>query len=138
MLLDLSNIQTDTYSTLPEGKYVCSVTNVEIKDTKTGSGQYLKTELTVIDGEAKGRKIFTQFNIKNTNQDAVAIGLKQLKTMLTNANYTNVERPNISEITGLTVGVKTRIKHDDTYGDKAEVAYFFNAKNTHQSQGIPF
>ena len=126
MLLDLTNVKAEEFSIVPVGEYVCNITAAEVKETKTGSGQYIKTEFTVVDGEQKGRKIFSQFNIKNQNPEAVAIGLKQLKTMLVKANHPNPEKVKLDEITGLTVGVKTKITKSDEYGDKAEVHYFFS------------
>jgi hypothetical protein len=129
MLLDLSNVKVeDGFDVLPEGKYVCSITNVEVKDTKAGTGQYVKTELTVVDGEAKGRKIFSQFNIKNPNMEAVAIGMKQLKQMLSNSTYPNPEKVDLTKLTGTVVGVKTKITKSTDFGDKAEVHYFFTPK----------
>ena len=126
-MLDLSNAKSNTNEVLPAGKYVCNVTNAELKDTKNGTGQYIKAELTIIDSANKGRKVWTNFNVKNSNAQAVEIGLGQLKSLLENAGYANPNKlESVTDLCGLTVGVKTKIKSDE-YGEKAEVGYFFKA-----------
>lgn len=140
MSFDLSGVKAQGNETLPAGKYVCNVTNAELKDTKDGTGEYIRAELTVAEGEAKNRKIFTNFNTKNKNQQAVTIGLGQLKSLLESAKYPTPDKlESVSALCGLTVGVKTKIKTDE-YGEKAEVSYFYDAKKGAQApqENIPF
>lgn len=135
MQFDLSNVKESSFDTLPEGKYVANVTNAEMKETKDGTGQYIRIELTVAQGEAKGRKLFTNFNVKNKNAQAVEIGLQHLKSMLVAANFPTPDKLNsIADLNGITVGVKTRIKKDEQYGDKAEVHYFIGADKAAPTQ----
>jgi hypothetical protein len=135
-MFDLSNTKAQTgFDILPAGKYVCNVTNAELADTKSG-GKMIKAELTVAVGEAKGRKIFTNFNVVNANPKATEIGLGQLKSLLVNSGYKNPDKlESVTALCGLTVGVKTKIRSDETYGDKAEVHYYFDAKET-KAQGL--
>ncbi len=131
MLLDLSNTEVTNYAPLPDAKYVCNVTEAEIKDTKSGTGQYISATLTIAEGEFEGRKIFTNFNVKNENPKAVEIGLSQLKSLLIESGYKD---PNtlgsVTDICGLRVGVKTKTKEDPAYGPKTEVSFYFNPKAT--------
>lgn len=138
-MFDLSNVKAQGNETLPAGKYVCNVTNAEMKDTKDGSGAYIRAELTVADGEAKNRKIFTNFNVRNKNEQAVSIGLGQLKSLLVAANHPNPDKlGSVTELCGLTVGVKTKIKTDE-YGEKAEVSYYYPlGKDLPQKEALPF
>ena len=142
MLIDLSNVTVDEFDVIPVGDYLCNVTAAEVRDTKNGSGQYIRTELTIADGSAKGRKIFTQFNIKNQNPQAVAIGLQQLKQLLLNANHPSPDKVTVQDIPGLTVGVRTKVTKSEEYGDKAEVHYFFNPKKVSRpnplTEQVPF
>jgi len=142
-MFDLSNVSEQKNETLPAGKYLCSVTEAEMKDTKDGTGAYIRAELTVMEGDAKNRKVFTNFNVKNKNPKAVEIGLSQLKSLLVNAGYPNPNKlDSVSDICGLTVGVKTKIKADPEYGDKAEVSYYLDPKTMapekDSSENIPF
>ena len=138
-MFDLSNVKAQGNETLPAGKYVCNVTNAEMKDTKDGSGAYIRAELTVADGEAKNRKLWCNFNVRNKNEKATAIGLSQLKALLVAANHPNPDKlGSVTELCGLTVGVKTKIKTDE-YGEKAEVSYYYSlGKEAQGSQEIPF
>lgn len=141
MLVDLSEVKESEFSPLPEGKYLCNITNAEVKETKMAGGKYIKAEFTISNGDMKGRKIWGQFNIANANPKAVEIGLQQLKSMLVSANYPDPNKlKSIQELCGLTVGVKTKIKKDDQYGDKAEVHFFFTPKSSdlETDQVIPF
>lgn len=132
-MINLTGVKTNNFGPLEDGKYICSVTDVEVKDTKDGSGQYIAATLTVAEGDNKGRKIFTNFNIKNKSEKAVEIGLGQLKSLLEQAKYKgDMEKFTPSNLNGLLVGVKTKTKNDPAYGDKVEVSYYFEAS---QSQG---
>lgn len=56
---------------LPVGKYIAAITASELKPTNDGTGKYLNLEFTVIDGEHKGRKLWTNLNLVNNNPDTV-------------------------------------------------------------------
>ncbi|MBN1555151.1 MAG: DUF669 domain-containing protein, partial [Phycisphaerae bacterium] len=42
---------------IPAGKYLAAITASEMKAIKSGSGNYLELEFTVLEGEFKGRKV---------------------------------------------------------------------------------
>jgi hypothetical protein len=138
-MFDLSNVKAQGNDTLPAGKYVCNVTNTEMKDTKDGTGAYIRTELTVAEGDAKGRKVWFNINVRNKNPQATEIGMSQLKSLLVCAGYPTPDKlSGIGELNGLTVGVKTKVKTDE-YGEKAEVSYFYEPKKeAQQTETIPF
>ena len=125
MSFDLSNVKAQGNETLAAGKYTVNVTNAELKDTKSGNGKYIKIELTVKDGDFTGRKIWSQINVVNANPKAEEIGRSQLKALLVSANHPNPDKlGSVTDLCGLTVGVKTKIKTDE-YGEKAEVSYYY-------------
>ena len=64
---------------IPSGDYAIQCVGIELKATKDGYGQYLSTQFEVLAGERKGKRIFTNFNIKNRNQQAVDIALRSVK-----------------------------------------------------------
>ena len=69
------------FEPIPAGEYVVQVTDSDIKDTKDGTGKYIKLEMTVLKGEFKGRKIWNNLNIINKNPVAVEIAQKELATI---------------------------------------------------------
>lgn len=51
------------------------------KDNATTGNLFVKLRFSIMQGPYKGRKIFKQFNIKNTSQQAETIGRKQLSAV---------------------------------------------------------
>lgn len=69
------------YSPIPAGEYPCVITATEEKETKSGNGSFLEFRLEIIDGEHKGRVLFTRLNLKNPNQQAVNIARAELSSI---------------------------------------------------------
>lgn len=111
--LDLSEVKESSFECLPKGDYVVVVSDAEVRDTKDGQGQYLRVTLEVQEGEFDSRKIFTNFNIKNKNQQAVQIGLGQLKKMMRCAGATSYQLNSAQDLCGLRVMAKVDIKKDE-------------------------
>lgn len=63
---------------LPTGDYLAIISGSDMKPTKTGTGEYLELEHTVIEGPAKGRKFWARLNLQNANSTAVAIAQQHL------------------------------------------------------------
>lgn len=66
------------FTPLPAGEYLAYVVSSEVKSNKAGTGEYLKAEWDVIDGEYAGRKIFANYNLSHTNPQAAEIGQREL------------------------------------------------------------
>lgn len=66
---------------LPKGRYLCVAIASELKMTKNGSGEYLQITFEVIDGPAKGRKLFERLNIRNANKTAEDIAQRALSAL---------------------------------------------------------
>ena len=130
-MFDLSQVSTSrNFENIPDDKYVCNVTDAKMADSKNG-GMYIKTTFTVAAGQYEGRKIFTNFNVQNANPQAVQIGLGQLKSLLENAGYATPDKlSGVEALSGLRVGVKTKTKKDEEYGDRTEISYFFKPTET--------
>lgn len=126
-MLDLTNVKSNNNDVLPEGKYSCAITKAEMADTKSGSGMMIKAEFRIMDGQHEGRKVFHNFNVQNTNPKAQEIGLAQLKALMEAAGWKEFKLESPQALEGVAVGVKTKIRKDETYGDRAEVSYFFPA-----------
>ena len=73
--------QQDVYESMPAGWYNAAITASEMKPTKSGDGSFLALLFEVVDGPYKGRKVFTNLNLRNPNQMAVEIAYKQLSSI---------------------------------------------------------
>ena len=114
--LDLTNTPVSSNELLPDGIYLTKIAKSELKDTKSGTGQYLNIQFKVIDGQYEGKSIFNTYNVKNDNATAVKIGMEQLKSLLFHAGAPfTLAAP--SDIEGFDVVLKVGNK-SDSYGDK--------------------
>ena len=66
---------------IPAGTYTVCITASEAKPTKAGDGSYLELEFTVMEGDYKDRKVFTNLNIGNKNPTAVEIAYRALSSI---------------------------------------------------------
>lgn len=118
----------ENFTTIPDGKYVCDITDATVKDTKTG-GERIAVTFAIAEGEYKSRKIFTGFNIKNQSEKAVEISMSQLKSMVEciDGMEMKFETPYdfCNSVAGKRVGVKTKTTKDETYGDRTDVHYYY-------------
>lgn len=68
------------YEPMPAGFYPMMITDSEMKDSQSG-GQYVKLTIEVVDGPKKGRKVFSNLNLVNANQQAVDIARRDLSAI---------------------------------------------------------
>jgi len=70
---------SDSMDCLPAGKYRVMITSVEDKETKTGTGRYLRLKMQVVDGQYTNWNTSDMINYQNDNPKAEEIGWQQLK-----------------------------------------------------------
>lgn len=96
------------FDAIPAGKYQAVITESEMKPTKSGTGQYLELTFEVIDGEFKGRKLWSRLNLENPNEQAVQIARADLSAI---CRAVNVLRPRDStELHNLQLTVSVRCR----------------------------
>lgn len=69
------------FDLMPAGKYTVIIEASEKKPTKAGTGSYLQFTLQVIEGNFKGRKLWSRINFTNPNQQAQNIGRAELSAL---------------------------------------------------------
>ena len=69
------------FEALPAGKYNVVITDSDIKTNRRGDGEYLQFELEIIDGEHRGRKLWSRLNTNNPNPDAVRMANADLSAI---------------------------------------------------------
>jgi hypothetical protein len=72
---------TTDFEPLPAGKYLAVITDSEMKPTKSGNGNFLELAFQVIEGEYKGRNLWTRLNLDNPNETAVKIARGELSAL---------------------------------------------------------
>jgi hypothetical protein len=79
---DASQVEPSTgKDPIPAGKYVAVISASEMKPTKNGNGQYLELEYQIIDGDHKGRKIWSRHNLHHSNAQTVQIARGELSAI---------------------------------------------------------
>ncbi|HBG28369.1 MAG TPA: hypothetical protein DDX75_14880, partial [Phycisphaerales bacterium] len=61
----------DDFEPIPGGEYTAVIVNSEMKPTKDGKGNYLELQFEIIDGEYKGRLLWSRLCLENHNDTAV-------------------------------------------------------------------
>lgn len=69
------------YTPIPAGEYKVQIITSEMVSNKAETGQMLKLELEIMEGEQAGRKIFDRLNLDNPNATAVEIAQRQLSAI---------------------------------------------------------
>lgn len=145
MFLDLTGVESQSFGNLPAGRYVVSVNEAELKETKAGSGQYLALKFKVMDGEHEGRVLFSNYNVKNSNAKAQEIGLQQLKNLVEASGRADLlQAKSVTDFEGATAIAVVKHKYDDYAGeDRAFISYFepmnkTGSNTTAVSSDVPF
>ena len=87
------NDKPNDFEVLPEGVYSVKITGSDWKDTRKGDGKYLQFEMTIVEGEHKGNKIFDRFNLVNPSDQAVRIARGQFASLREAVGVLNPKDP---------------------------------------------
>lgn len=104
------------FDALPAGKYQAVITDSEIKDTKQNDGKYIKFEWSIIEGQHKGRKVWTQHNILNKSQKAQTIGQDQFSRIIKAAGLAEVQ--DTAELHGVPMLLSLKVRKSEEYGEQ--------------------
>ena len=100
---------TNDFEPIPAGRYVAMVTESEMKPTKSGAGSYLQLTFQILEGEHKGRLLWTRLNLHNANSTAVQIARSELSAI---CRAVGVMTPGDSvELHNLPLVIHVRCKH---------------------------
>ena len=105
---ELPEDEGGNYEPLPAGWYEVKITGAELKDTKSGSGQYIKIEYTVTGEKFTGRKIWGNLNIVNESEKAEEIGRKQLSSLMSATGIPTLT--DTDELIGHDLSVKLKVR----------------------------
>lgn len=112
-----TEVTDDNRSEIPDGKYLCRVEEVELKESKAGKPM-LAQRLLILDGKYKGRKLFrnsmlvTEENVKYLKKDLITLGI-ELERLSDLPNHLN----SLLDIE-VQVTVKTKGEYQNVWIDK--------------------
>lgn len=120
--IDLNELPAKTvgsFEPLPAGWYTATITQAELKDTKAGTGQYIKLRYDITGPSHQGRIVFGNLNIQNPNPKAEEIGRADLGEIMRAIGLGKVT--DTDQLIGGQLGIKLAIKEDAQYGASNEV-----------------
>jgi hypothetical protein len=128
------------FEPIPAGKYLAAIIASETKPTKSGGGSYLELTLSILDGEYKGRQLWSRLNLRNSNATAVKIARGDLSAICRAINVMqpkdSVDLHNLPLV--INVKLKKRTDNDELTneikGYEAKKAGNANAQSSSQSQ----
>jgi hypothetical protein len=75
-------VSTGVPEPVPPGKYTLQCEKEEMAYTASGNGIIFKVSAAIVTGEFAGRMIYMNFNVKNPSEQAVTIGISELKALV--------------------------------------------------------
>lgn len=105
---EFASVKPEDFTPVPAGEYVMQVTKTELKQTSTG-GLCIKVQFDIIGPAYQGRKLFANFNIRNSSAEAERIGRQQLKA-LTIAGRVQEPLQDTDQLLGATVRASVTIR----------------------------
>lgn len=116
----------NTSDVIPTGKYDVVISRTETKPTKSGNGEYLQLEFTIIQGPYADRKVWSRLNLDNPNPVAVSIAKAELSAI---CRAVGVLTPSdSSELQDIPLNIDIRVeKRADTGGETNVVKGFYPA-----------
>ncbi len=113
---------------VPAGWYIVVMDKSELKPTSNGAGEYLNCRFSVVDGEYKNRKIFTNLNLKNANPVAQEIAYKTLSAIAHAVGVIQVD--DSVQLHDLPLKIRVRLKAaDDEYDAQNIITAFKNVND---------
>jgi len=100
------------FEAIPAGRYPAVIVGSEMKRTKSGSGSFLELTFEIIEGEHKGRKLWSRLNLDNPNLLTVEIAKAELSAI---CRAVDVMQPDDSEQLHnipLVITVKCKVRDD--------------------------
>lgn len=125
------------FEPIPEGWYTAIIESVEDKETKAGTGRYLKCTLQVVDGDFQGRKVWANFNYQNPSAKAQAIGKIQLRALAKSVGLQVKEMSAPEELLGKPFAVQLTVRSaTENYGASNDVKDFKELSSKNETAAL--
>ncbi len=103
------------FDILPQGWYMVAITKDEQRDCKDGQSKGLNLEMTVLDGNFKGRKVFNWLNLWHVKQKVKAISEREFATICRAVNIINPR--NSEQLQNVPFGIELKHKKSSYSGE---------------------
>jgi len=114
------------FEPIPAGKYLAVITASETKQNKAATGSYLELTFQVIEGEYKGRLLWSRLNLENPSAQAVKFARAELSAV---CRAVGVMQPKDSvELHNLPLVVTVKLKRREDAGEMSNVVTAYSKR----------
>jgi len=123
------------FEPIPAGTYNAVIINSVMKPTKDGSGSFLELQFQIIDGEYKGRLVWSRLVLENKNEITVKIAKSQLADI---CRAVGILTPRDScELHNLPMQIKVVVKKRSDNGEPANEIRAYLKRETSTQNSAP-
>jgi hypothetical protein len=108
-----------SFDPLPDGWYTAHISAAEVRETKAGTGHYVKLRYDIIGPTHQGRVVFGNFNMRNPNPQAEKIGRQQFAEMCLSIGFKTLD--DTDHLIGNTLQIKLTTRQQEGYEPTNEV-----------------
>jgi hypothetical protein len=119
-----------TFEVLPAGEYVAIVENSKMKQTKSGTGEYVEITWSILDDRYKNKKVWTRLNIRNKNETAMRIANKELRSICDAISVSNIKDTDelLNKVCGIKVIAEERKDRPGSFSNRVDGYYKVNGQ----------
>jgi hypothetical protein len=107
------------FEPVPVGSYKAAMVESEFKLTKAGTGRYLNCKWEIVEGEYKGRNVWSRLNLENPNQTAVDIAQRELSSICRAVGKMHVS--DSSELHNIPCLIDVKVSQRDGYDPSNDI-----------------
>ena len=96
------------FEPVPAGWYSVDIKAADVKQTKSGTGEYIKLQLAITGPTHAGRVVFCNLNVRNANPDAEKIGRAQMGDVMRSTGITRLT--DTDQLINKTLSAKLSVK----------------------------
>jgi hypothetical protein len=104
--------EPNDFSPLPAGEYVAAIIESVEKPTRAGTGSYHSLTFQILEGEYKGRQLWTNLNLNNPSRMAVKIASGELSEICRAVNVMHINAMLELHNLPMTITVKLEKRRD--------------------------
>lgn len=115
------------YEVIPAGEYLAQIVASEMVENSAKTGHFLKLEMTILEGEQAGRKVFDRLNLDNPNAQAREIAERTLNAICVACGKLSVGDSNELHDIPMLIKVKVapaRTQNGKDYGPSNEIGAY--------------
>lgn len=101
--------QSNPFEPIEAGWYEAEIIKSELKSTKDKTGKYISLCFKITDGDDEGRMVFTNLNIVNNSEKAMAIARSDLKAICDAVGLTE-ELHDTEDLHNIPMQIKVSVK----------------------------